>query len=193
MKKLFLSIFLLTASLINLPAQENDSLEVNYFTINSFPQNVSVYLGDELAGNTPFRIHISMLKIPSMFTLKAKGFYDEVIRLSDSSDLQKKNIFITLKPLRIISNQLQVFEGKSIFFSKKRQLVPVVISSLLTAGGAVFSYYFKRLANDNYDVFRQNGDQSALDKTKRYDIYSAVSLAVFQVGFAGLIYFLLMK
>jgi hypothetical protein len=54
-----------------------------------------------------------------------------------------------------------------------------------------FPYILTTLANDNYDEYLKTGDRSKLDKTKRYDLFSGISLAAFQAGLAGLIYFLL--
>ncbi len=68
--------------------------------------------------------------------------------------------------------------------------MPIVITSILTAGAGILSYYFKKLANDNNDTFNTTGDQTALDRKKKYDLISGISLGAFQVSFAGLLYFL---
>jgi hypothetical protein len=102
------------------------------------------------------------------------------------------NRTVTLIPVKPGLTKINpVMKNQNQLFVTPRKLAPVIITSAITAGAGFMSYYFKKLANDNFDAFNNNGDQSALDRKKRYDIISGISLAVFQVGFAGLIYFLL--
>jgi hypothetical protein len=49
------------------------------------------------------------------------------------------------------------------------------------------------LSNDKYDEYQNTGDASLLDKKRKYDIISGISLAVFQIGLAGLVYFLIIE
>ncbi len=55
----------------------------------------------------------------------------------------------------------------------------------------VAAAYFKHQANVHFDRYRFTGSTAALDETKRYDGYSAVSLVATQISFAVLTYLLL--
>lgn len=166
---------------------QSDSLILKYRIINSVPQNANVYLNDELVGNTPYRMSETNTVFPMNVKLKMKSYVDYTFILNQE-DINKT---VSLVPITPGVKQKLVTENKSIFFEKKRKVIPLVLSSIVTGGGAILSYYFKKLANDNYDEYLSNGDQSKLDKTRKYDVLSAISLGVFQAGFAGLIYYLL--
>lgn len=83
--------------------------------------------------------------------------------------------------------------NKETYFKTPRKFLPIAVSSFLTAGSGIMSFYFKQLANDKYDEYQLTGDASLLDKKRKYDIISGISLVVFQVALAGLIYFLIIE
>jgi len=89
--------------------------------------------------------------------------------------------------------QLLVTENKNSMFKKPRKVLPIAVFSAASIGSAASAYYFKKLANDKYDDYLRNGEQDLLDKTKRYDLISGISLAVFQLGLIGVIYFLFIE
>lgn len=174
-------------------SQSGDSLKIDYNYINSVPQNASVYLNDKLAGETPFRFtKESADTLTSVtITLKLKGYIDYSFSLNKSD--MPVNKTVNLVPL----NKLAVKEGNNIeentvnFFKTPRKIVPIVVSSVISGGSGVLSYYFKKLADENYDEYLATGSRDKFDKTRKYDLYSGIFLAAFQVGFAALIYFLL--
>ena len=94
-------------------------------------------------------------------------------------------------------NKLSLKENKQVeinsddYFKSPRKVVPIVVTSVITAGSGVLSYYFKKIANDRYDEYLATGNQKKFDETKKYDLYSGLCLAAFQIGLAVFIYFLL--
>jgi hypothetical protein len=94
-----------------------------------------------------------------------------------------------LVPLSGFKEKETVFREKSYSFQKPLKIVPVIISSAVTAASAIMAYYFKSLAIDKNDEFNQTGDLTLLDKKKKYDLIGGISLAAFQVGLCTLIYY----
>ncbi len=188
----FIKIYFITVLFsFTVYSQSNDSLKIGYCYINSIPQESHVFLNGTQIGDTPlyFVLNTDSLKPNSEIVIKQLGYADYVIKIEDNARINRTIMMIQVKPGLVKLNP--VIKNKSQVFVTPRKLAPVIISSALTAGGGIMSYYFKKLANDNYDYFNNTGDQSALDRKKKYDVISGISLAVFQVGFAGLIYFLL--
>ena len=186
-------IFLVSFSAAELYAQQRDSLTIDYNYINSVPQNAKVYLNDSLAGETPFRFVNRDMDTSKglVITIKLEGYIDYSFNVTEA-DLPLNKI-VNLVPV----NKLTIRENKQVevndnnYFKSPRKVVPIVVSSVITAGSGVLSYYFKKLANDRYDEYLATGDQKKFDQTKKYDLYSGLFLAAFQIGFAALIYFLL--
>ena len=174
-------------------AQSKDSLTIDYSYINTIPQNAGVFLNDSLAGETPFRfINYAFDSSKGLeITIKLEGYIDYSFNVTEA-DLPLNKI-VNLVPV----NKLTIRENKQVevndnnYFKSPRKVVPIVVSSVITAGSGVLSYYFKKLANDRYDEYLATGDQKKFDQTKKYDLYSGLFLAAFQIGFAALIYFLL--
>lgn len=185
--------FLMYCSALKTYAQNEDSLKIDYNYINSIPQNAGVYMNDSLAGETPFRfINPSIDTVKGLvITVKLEGYFDYSFNVT-SADLPLDKT-INLVPV----NKLSLKENNPVeinnndYFKSPRKIVPIVVSSVITAGSGVLSYYFKKLANDRYDEYLATGDQRKFDQTKKYDLYSGLFLAAFQIGFAVLIYFLL--
>ena len=186
-------IFLLYLPTMDLYAQNNDSLTIDYNYINSIPQNASVYLNDNLAGKTPFRFLNDVFDTSNAaaVTIKLEGYIDYSFNVT-KADLPL-NKTINLVPV----NKLSLKENKQVeinsndYFKSPRKVVPIVVTSVITAGSGVLSYYFKKIANDRYDEYLATGNQKKFDETKKYDLYSGLCLAAFQIGLAVFIYFLL--
>jgi hypothetical protein len=170
-----------------------DSLTINYSFINSIPQNAKVYLNETFAGETPYRFTIEQTDTakPLNIVLKLEGHIDYSISVT-SGELPL-NKTITLVPINKLSlkKEQTVIEDKSSYFKTPRKIVPIVVTSVISAGSGVLSYYYKKLANDRYDEYLSTGSRDKFDDTKKYDLYSGIFLAAFQVALAGLLYFLL--
>jgi len=166
---------------------QNDSLTIRYNFINSEPQNADVYLNDTYIGRTPVHFTWEKDNINRKITVKLEGYAVYNYILSD----EEENINKTFKliPLSGFRDKEIVFKDKSYHFSKPVKLVPVLISSVVTAASAVMAYYFKSLAIEKNDKYEQTGDPALLDEKKQYDLTGGLSLMVFQIGFCFLIYY----
>jgi hypothetical protein len=174
-------------------AQQEDSLKIDYNYINSIPQNARVYLNDSLAGETPFRF-VKPLQDSAQninVTLKLKGYVDYSFKISKSEMTVNKTITLVPNSKLSLNNTNPVEENTVNFFKTPRKIVPIVISSVVAAGSGVLSYYYKKLANEKYDEYLATGNRDKFDQTKKYDLYSGIFLAAFQVGLAVFLYFLL--
>jgi len=177
-------------------SQQADSLVINYCYINTIPQNANVYLNDTLIGQTPVRFSPGVVDTTgkSKITIKLEGYYDYVMTVEKESLPLNKTIYLVAQAGKVTSsyNHL-VLENEDTFFKTPRKIFPITVSAVIASGSGILSYYFKQQANNKYDDYQNSGDPSLLDKKRTYDIISGISLAVFQIGLAGLIYFLLIE
>jgi hypothetical protein len=179
-------LFILIGSQV-LYAQLNDSLRIDYNYINTIPQNAEVYINDEYIGSTPKFFTWQDSVFPKQLKIKFEGYADYTETVYDASMMNKSYTLIPLTGSRKIN---LVKEDKATYFNKPRKVVPIVISSLITAGAGAMAYYFKSLAIENRDHYDEFGDTESLDRKKKYDVISGVSLAAFQLGLGALVYFL---
>jgi len=178
---------------LNSFAQNGDSLKIDYNYINSVPQNAEVYLNDKLSGETPFRFPKQSIDTSNSITvtLKLKGYLDYSFELIPGVMPVNKTINLVPKNKLSVKDGGNVEENTVDYFKAPRKIVPIVVSSVISAGSGVLSYYFKKLADENYDEYLATGNRDKFNKTRQYDLYSGISLAAFQLGFGALIYFLL--
>jgi len=192
-KLIFKIIFLLCITASVIYAQNKDSLTIDYNYINSVPQNAGIYINDSLAGETPFRfINYAFDTSKGLeITIKLEGYIEYSLKITaEDLPLNKTIELVPVNKLSLKDNNL-VRENNNDFFKSPRKIVPIVVTSVVTAGSGVLSYYFKKLANDRYDEYLATGSQKKFDQTKKYDLYSGLCLAAFQIGLAAFIYFLL--
>jgi len=168
-------------------AQQEDSLTINYNYINTFPQNANIFLNDVLIGHSPLYFMWDSTAVYRKITIKHDGF--AVIDYTPAVDEVSINRFFNMVPLSGYNEKEIVFKDKSFAFQKPFKIVPIIISTALTAGSAIMAYYFKSLAIQKSDDYNITGDPALLDKKKKYDLIGGISLAVFQAGLCALIYF----
>lgn len=183
-----LFIFLVCWFTASADAQTADSLRLDYNYFNSVPQNAQIYLNDEFIGNTPLFFNWGDSVFPKQVKITLNGYTDIVENVDNTARISK---LYTMIPLKGTRKSDQVSEDKQLYFENPRKLFPVVISSLFTLGAGASAYYFKSLAIDNRDEYNITGDPAALDRKKKYDLLSGISIVVFQAGLGALIYFLL--
>lgn len=171
-------------------AQQKDSLEVPYNYIDSSPQNADVYFNNEHLGRTPLFFTWKDSIFPGQLRVTAEGYTDHVETIHNAGLIKK---FYSLVRIGTKKKSDLVIEGKNLHFEEPRKIFPIVISSLAAVGAGISAFHFKSLALENRDIYDQSGDPGALDKKKKYDIISGISLAVFQLGMGALIYFLLLE
>lgn len=184
MKKI---IFLLLLITVIVKSQEADSSLTNYNLIDSNPQNAEVFINNEYYGKTPLYFNWKDSVLPKEISIKIGG---NIVSSETINDLNviKRNYSLLRNTKSIIKNEVD--ENKVIFFNKKKKLVPIILSALLTAGSGFAAYYFKSLAYDNGKEYDISQDPAALDRKDKYDLFGGISIAVLQVGFGALIYYL---
>lgn len=180
--------------MLSVRAQTRDSLTINYNYINSFPQDAAVYLNDSLAGYTPYRFLLEPKdsSVSYRIVIKLKDYFDYSYSFK-AGDMPVNQTFFLIPLGKNSKLSNPVLENQNSYFKTPRKVIPITISALLTAASGISAYYFKDQANNKYDDYLNSGDPSLLDKTRKYDLISGISLVLFQVGLVGLIYFLLME
>jgi len=190
--KIILVIVLFSASILF--SQQNELPEIIYNYINTSPQNAAVYLNGSYIGSSPCRFANNIIDTTGKneIIIKLSGYHDfnfefgfADVPLNKSFSLVPKNSMVDDKQV-VLKNQLQLF-------NTRRDFIPVTISAILTAGSAIISFYFKRMANERYDEYLFTGDPNTLSKTQKYDVYSGIGLCAFEVSFVSLLYYLVIK
>lgn len=190
--KIFLPLMILTCCLMpgESYSQTGDTIREKYFYyINSTPFNAEVFYRDTLIGLTPVRL-FSEEKLAGKVTVRKSGYIKEEFDLSDYDHKTGKMIF--LKSMTASEDKI-VFKNKATQFVKKRNLPGILASGILALTSGALTFNFKEKANDFYSQYVNSGNTNNLDKSKKYDVYYGISLAVMQVSVAGLIYFLFLE
>jgi len=171
-------------------AQNNDSTKTKYlYFINSTPFNAEVHYRDSLLGLTPVRF-VTEEKLTGKIFLKKQGYENSEFDLSGYNFESGTNVF--LKSLTVQEEKIILKDSRT-GFVKKRDLPGILVSGLLAVTGGALAYNNKEKANDFYSQYISYGDRNNLDKSRRYDIYYGLSLALMQVSVGGLIYFLFLE
>lgn len=158
-----------------------------FYYINSDPFNASVFNNGTMIGMTPLRINLEN-PLTGTLTFKKDEYIDEVLNLSPVDTT--RTIFVKMKENRYGQSSNPVFKNKSTSFNTGRNFLAIGSFGAGALLSAVSSIYYKNMANDSYDTYRQTYDQRDLDRTNRYDTISLISLLVMQGAIAGVIYFL---
>ncbi|MCC6866557.1 MAG: PEGA domain-containing protein [Ignavibacteria bacterium] len=187
MKCLYLILYFILIS--DLYSQQ-DSLTLKYNFIDSYPQNAEIKLNGEFLGSTPFYFTWKDTIFPKQLKLNLPGF-NEINEDVLSNEIINKTYKLNPSGKYIVNNLVN--ENKGSYFKVKRKPLPIILSSLITAGSGFFAYYFKSLANENAKEYDISGDKTAIDRKKKYDLIGGISIAVMQVGFGALIYFLFIE
>jgi hypothetical protein len=165
-------------------AQQEDSLTIEYNYINTIPQNAQIFINGEFAGNSPLFFKYSPIR---NISIKLDGYAQIDYTPEAGENLLHKTF--KMVPLTGVKEKEIVMKEKSFAFQKQIKIIPLIISSSVTAVSAIMAYYFKSLAIQKNDDYIITGDPALLDKKKKYDVIGGVSLAVFQAGLCALIYY----
>ena len=164
-----------------------DSVQIEYNFIDSSPQNASVFVNEEHIGNTPLFFVWKDSAFPKQLKISMKGFPEITETIQNSKLLKMK---YSLNPISGKMINEIVKEDKEPYFKTKRKVVPIVLSSIITAGSGIAAFYFKSQASENqknYDIY---GDPAELDKKRNNNLLGGISIAMLQAGFGALMYFL---
>ncbi len=170
-------------------SQGSDSLKIDYNYINSLPQNAQIYVDDEFFGSTPLFFQWKDTTFPKQLKITMKGYADYFDNIPNRRQFTKTYSLIALKGTGKVD---LVYEDSRLYFNKPRKVFPIVISGLFAAVGGIAAYYFRNLASENRKEFEITHDPALLDQKNQYDIYSGLSVMVFQTGLFFLTYFLFM-
>ncbi len=173
---------------LNSFAQTDDSLRINYNYINSSPQDAEVFINDEPVGRTPLFFMWADSVFPKQMKITLDGYIEYSESITGQGKLYKQ-ISLVPKPGKKLPNPVK--EDKGPYFKSPRKIVPIVVSSIAAIGAGISAFYFKKLAIENRDIYDETGDKAAFDRRKKYDLYSGISLVVFQAGLGALLYYLL--
>ena len=165
-----------------------DTIETDYYYFfNSNPFNANVLYKDSLIGITPLRFYSSE-KLGGNIVFKKTDFKDLTFDLKNYNF--EKGIEVNLDK---IYNFNLVEKDRLSQFKTKRNYGLIIGTGLVTLLGGFSAVRFKNIANNSYDNYQITLNNSELDKSNKYDIYSGIGLAVMQIAFIGFIYFLFFK
>lgn len=163
--------------------QTKDSLNLaeKIFFINSIPHNAEVYLYNKVIGLTPVRIYSDSL-LGKQLTLKKTNYFDSTFILKNN------NLLIELHPIK--DNGELVKTNYYRYFKKQKNFTVIGSITFFSLGSGISSYLLKNKANDYYSEYVNTLNRDFLDKSKQYDVYSGVMLALMQAGLAYVVYLL---
>jgi hypothetical protein len=148
--------------------------------INTTPSGALVYSPDSLMGRTPLRIRLRADS--AVIRLEREGYVTESRTLSRDGDA---SLFVTLAPSGKHSVLPDCREnGPEFHWPPARIAIPAIAG--VTSG--VLAILLKQEANRTYNRYTASGDKSLLDRTRRFDIYAGIALAVLELGTGWIIY-----
>ncbi len=135
------------------------------------PPDVYIYAGDSLIGHSPMFVPLSDNKI-----ILKKPNYEEI-----PLTLNSRNSNLVIK-LNFIGQA-----NKESFF--KKNIFKIFVGGIVALGAV--SAYFKLKADDSFSQYQSTGDNSLLDKTRKYDLISGITFGALQINFGLLLYYFL--
>jgi PEGA domain len=135
------------------------------------PPDAYVYSSDSLIGSSPLFISPKFNKL----SLSKPGYENKIVYLNNMPE----NNTIKLK---------YTGENNGISFYEK-DIFKILVGSLVLLGGT--TAYFKLKADKRYDLYQTTGEQSYLDKTRKFDLISGITMGALQINFGVLIYYFL--
>ncbi len=177
---------------ITLTAGQDTTLTLRFerpVFINSVPYNARLYLNNHPIGETPLTLPFETFK-GKEFSVQKLGYQTATFRLTSP-----KPILITLQPVPLTGAEGKNLPGsftQSLFQSRLKTKFVLLTGTIVTHW---LSFYFKNVADKNYDLYLHTADPTAMrnywNATERYDRYSEISLGVSYALLSGLIYLLM--
>ncbi len=151
--------------------------------LTSDPPGAEVFLGDSLLGTTPLLTMVP--RSVSRLNLSKDGFEPQSAMLQAGMADYRIELVPQGPPGIDSRSPLSIEAGKT--------YAPVLIAagSAVVAGAA--AAWLKNLADRSYDEYRSTGDGATLDRVRRYDIFSGISLAVAEISLGYLVIDLLSR
>jgi hypothetical protein len=155
----------------------------SYF-ITSEPFGAAVMQNDSTLGTTPLRL-MRLAPLSDALLLRKSGYEDATL---DIRQWQGNSITLQLHPKDNVPVESAVVLNNG---GKEGTTAHVYIVAGAGLLSGIASAYFKRQADKFFSDYQSNNKSSLLDDTRRYDRYAAITLALFEISFAALTYFLL--
>lgn len=171
----------------SIQAGSGEGVSVSYdlgstLNIVTIPSGVNVLYEGRLLGATPL-FYRSAAPLPGNVELRKDGFRRQELPPGSIRGI----ITLGVADASIAASEMAL--SSSVEESASPWAEYVSGAGMVIAG--VAAAYFKHQANAHFDNYQRTGSAAALDDTKRFDGYSAVSLVVAQISFGALAYFLL--
>jgi len=150
--------------------------------IYSSPYGSLVFHGDSLLGSTPLIWPDSLLN--ETLRVEAPGYNSSLIEQSMAVAgrlyllLEQNEVSVAIKKIDVRSSEF--------VFPPARILVPAGIG--LVAG--IASVIWKQHADNIYGEYLSSGVRDLLSKTRRYDLYAGIGLAILQASLGYFVYLL---
>ncbi len=152
-------------------------------SVNSEPYAASVVWNDSVIGETPLRL--AHPPASGSLSVSKPGYDTATVTLpSAGGDLD-----VRLHPFEFPAGG----EEASLAANGSGAPLPMYLTAGVTIVGGIAAAYFKIQADDHYQDYLQTNNAAELDQVHHLDLLAGVSLAVSQVGFLSLAYFLLSR
>ena len=159
-----------------------------WFTITSTPTGAEVYLGDSLAGTTPLLMTSDPRAIRGPIRIQLPGYDTASVTLSGD----RESVYRYSLRREWLAHPA---ENERPFLNPSGAQPPPSSLIYLSGGGTILlgsvAAYFKIKADDRHSAYLLTGDPALAAQTHRLDNDAALFLAVTEIGFAFLTYFLL--
>lgn len=151
--------------------------------ITSEPAGAEVLLGDSLLGTTPLLTMVP--RSASRLDFRREGYEPQSAMLRAGLSDYRVGLVPREPEVPDPPSPLQAGGGKT--------YTPVFIAagSAVVAGAA--SAWLKNLADRSYEEYRSTGDGATLDRVRRYDLLSGISLVVAEISLGYLVIDLLSR
>ncbi|HEV8537824.1 MAG TPA: PEGA domain-containing protein [Bacteroidota bacterium] len=151
------------------------------YHIISNPYGAEVYYNDSVIGQTP--LIFAAVTERGVVTLRHGGYDDQILPLPDGGGL----LHATL-PSRIGEAPSPLLNGEEV-----KSLTPVYLATGTAIFSGALAAYFKIKADGYYNDYKKSGDTGALDRVRRLDTLSGVTLLTSEVSLFVLSYLLLSR
>jgi len=145
----------------------------SFYDLTTYPFGAKVSVTDSIKGTTPLRL--SLMPGENFVTLSKDGFETVVVSLPPGGG----PVHIVLKTTGELSSD------KSAMFLNSRSadnLIPLYVSAGGAIAGGFTAAYLKIKADSYYQEYNRTGDNRMLDRVKRLDTVSGISLAVSEIS-----------
>jgi hypothetical protein len=132
------------------------------------PADAAVYFLDTLIGHTPLFISTK----ENFITLKKNDFASKMLAVSE------------LQPNETVKLEFTGYEKGASFF--ETNLYRILLSGIVILGGT--TAYFKLKADKYHDDYQTTGEEFYLNRTRRFDLISGITMGMLQINFGYLIY-----